>query len=441
MRSEHVPEQGELTHPDHMVVLRSLRRMDEGIMFGEVHVRNLSFGKRVSVRYTLDFWQSYDDLTCHYLSPLESSYGIDRFGFHLDIGETFRRIYERDRESSGKLVRLTMIFAVRYVAENCGEWWDNNWGMNYEVELTRAPDLLGSGVGVPGHEPNSTAPGPVTSRGPGSAVFPSAAWLQPGTITPLWLTQPGATVETPMDSPAKGFWPHSNFLTGPLWGPGFVPPAGSGTPEPKPAPPPPPERKDGDKPGPVYTSIFFDTSLLPATEALPATSPTREPESPASPSRRSAGPSPFFADFTFETHLPAADRPGGWFASNSGSYSSVPTSQADLSANTVGDALPRGARSGNPSPPRRPSLNGPLPSGSPNAGLYEDFYVRKLREQGSWDDSGDWASARRRNLFGPPAAAPPEEGKEKRTFRTEVVDVTEYARMGGRSAFMAGRKG
>lgn len=57
MRSEHVPEQGELTAPEHMVVLRSLRRMDEGIMFGEVHVRNLSFNKRVSVRYTLDFWQ------------------------------------------------------------------------------------------------------------------------------------------------------------------------------------------------------------------------------------------------------------------------------------------------------------------------------------------------------------------------------------------------
>lgn len=73
--------------------------------------------------------QSYDDLTCHYLSPLESSYGIDRFGFHLDISETFRRVYERDPEASTKLVRLTMIFGVRYIAEGCGEWWDNNWGM------------------------------------------------------------------------------------------------------------------------------------------------------------------------------------------------------------------------------------------------------------------------------------------------------------------------
>lgn len=80
--------------------------------------------------------QSSEDLTCHYLSPLESSYGIDRFGFHLDIGETFRRIYERDCESLTKLVRLTMIFGVKYTAEGCGEWWDNNWGMVGSVSVS-----------------------------------------------------------------------------------------------------------------------------------------------------------------------------------------------------------------------------------------------------------------------------------------------------------------
>jgi hypothetical protein len=211
------------------------------------------------------------------------------------------------------------------------------------------------------------------------------------------------------------------------------------------------------KAGPRYTSIFFDTSMLPHNEAVPALSPTlespREGQSPsASPSAR-AKPTGFFADFTFETHLPPTEKPD-WYSgdSPSGSYSSLPTSSTDLNpmASLANVPISAGSKSlpasigasvekekrpnGSPSR-RRSSITSQ--TGSPSNPLYESIYMQKMREQGSRDDSsGDWGSSRRRNLFG----ANEEKEEQKRPFRTEVVDVGEYTRTGGRSAFLGSRK-
>lgn len=214
---------------------------------------------------------------------------------------------------------------------------------------------------------------------------------------------------------------------------------------------------------PVYSSIFFDTSMLPHVDAIPVLSPVletpRSAESPLLTPSSLSKPSPFFADFTFETHLPPASKPDWYTKAPDGTYSSLPTSQTDLneSVNLGSLALSASAASKassssaserhQGSPTRSARRTSITPGGSPSRGspashaAVEHIYQQKLREQGSWEDyRGDWANSRRRNMFGGTEEKDKDE-KEKKAFRTEVVDVGEYTRTGGRAAYLAGRKG
>jgi hypothetical protein len=49
-----------LNHPKEVVLVT-----------GTVLVRNHAYEKRVSVRYTTDFWSSFHDVACHYLGKVE----------------------------------------------------------------------------------------------------------------------------------------------------------------------------------------------------------------------------------------------------------------------------------------------------------------------------------------------------------------------------------
>lgn len=322
---------------------------------------------------------------------------------------------------------------------------------NYEVELTRAPDILGTGVGIPGIEPKSTLPGPATSRGP--ATFPSTPWAQPGTITPLWLTQPdGAGGDVPVGSPAKVFWPQT-FGTASLWGLDAAASSatsaglgGSGNGEGvKPAPPPNDAegaKRDGAKPVPIYTSIFFDTSLLPANEAIQATSPSSSAMDRAgvNPSQRPAPSySPFLADFTFEKHLDdEEERNRGWFyGAGSSGYSTVPTSACDLNQFADLSAL-SGSSKQDIGPPESPTQRwSASANASPNSQQLYASWLKMLDLQNSWEDEpiGDWASVRRRGLFGSSSSSngntEDDEKQSQKQVRTEIVDVAEYTRMGG----------
>ncbi|MGH0123129.1 UNVERIFIED_CONTAM: hypothetical protein FKN15_026244 [Acipenser sinensis] len=95
---------------------------DDFSINGVIRVLNISFEKKVFVRYTLDNWLSFMDVPASYI--YNSSNGkTDRFSFKL-ITPTFQ-------ESGG-----TLQFAIKYCV-GVEEYWDNNKGNNYEIKSHR----------------------------------------------------------------------------------------------------------------------------------------------------------------------------------------------------------------------------------------------------------------------------------------------------------------
>ncbi|KAA1077633.1 hypothetical protein PGT21_014326 [Puccinia graminis f. sp. tritici] len=125
------------------VCLKSLELATDGKnLKGTVLVENLSFEKRVAVRFTFDSWQTVSEVTADYLSscpPVPSppksttttsssikggpSPAADLFGFTIKLQDVLARIHQREME-----------IAVRYLA-NGGEFWDNNSNANYHVKF------------------------------------------------------------------------------------------------------------------------------------------------------------------------------------------------------------------------------------------------------------------------------------------------------------------
>ncbi|KAF8928076.1 hypothetical protein BGZ58_009897 [Dissophora ornata] len=96
---------------------------DQSELEGKILVLNIAFHKFVSVRYTVDFWQSYTEVNAEFEESILGS-TVDRFSFVVPL----------DMERSA--VEKTFCMAVRYQV-NGREFWDSNNGMNYHVECKR----------------------------------------------------------------------------------------------------------------------------------------------------------------------------------------------------------------------------------------------------------------------------------------------------------------
>lgn len=95
---------------------------DQSEIEGKILVKNIAFHKHVSVRFTVDFWQTTSEATAEYEESAQTS--VDRFSFAIPLN--------MDRSS----VERTFCMAVRYEV-NGREFWDSNNGMNYHVECKR----------------------------------------------------------------------------------------------------------------------------------------------------------------------------------------------------------------------------------------------------------------------------------------------------------------
>ncbi|KAF9897336.1 hypothetical protein BX616_005772 [Lobosporangium transversale] len=97
--------------------------VDQTELEGKILVQNIAFHKHVSVRYTVDFWQSFTEVMAEYEESIPSS-SMDRFSFEIPL------------EMERAMVEKTFCMAVRYQVSG-REFWDSNNGMNYQVECKR----------------------------------------------------------------------------------------------------------------------------------------------------------------------------------------------------------------------------------------------------------------------------------------------------------------
>ncbi|KAF9437813.1 hypothetical protein BGZ76_010977 [Entomortierella beljakovae] len=96
---------------------------DQTELNGTILVQNIAFHKVVSVRYTVNFWQTKSEVNAEFKESIPGS-AMDRFAFKIAL----------DMEKSS--VEKTFCFAVCYQVIG-REFWDSNNGMNYQVECKR----------------------------------------------------------------------------------------------------------------------------------------------------------------------------------------------------------------------------------------------------------------------------------------------------------------
>ncbi|KAJ9086252.1 Protein phosphatase 1 regulatory subunit 3E [Entomophthora muscae] len=110
------------------VILESIS-LDNNQVLGQVRVHNLAFEKRVTLRYSLDNWASYQDHDLHFLRPVYNSpVDQDVFQFRVQLPEHLCTSTQCDAE-------FVMRAALRYCV-NGQEFWDNNLKRDYTFVIT-----------------------------------------------------------------------------------------------------------------------------------------------------------------------------------------------------------------------------------------------------------------------------------------------------------------
>jgi hypothetical protein len=102
---------------------------DKKVLIGTVAVANLAFHKHVAARFTLDYWRTTSEVGavfCHDVRRKHAHDGHDRFSFEIKLDDQVN------------LENKTMFVCIRYNV-NGQEFWDNNHGMNYQVDFIKAP--------------------------------------------------------------------------------------------------------------------------------------------------------------------------------------------------------------------------------------------------------------------------------------------------------------
>ncbi|KAL0088099.1 putative phosphatase regulatory subunit-domain-containing protein, partial [Phycomyces blakesleeanus] len=90
-------------------------------LVGFCRVANLAFQKHVVVRYSLDTWNTYSELEASYREPIVSTANTwERFSFSIPL----------DKPKQVQTIYIALCYTV-----NSTEYWDNNTGNNYSLNL------------------------------------------------------------------------------------------------------------------------------------------------------------------------------------------------------------------------------------------------------------------------------------------------------------------
>ncbi|KAI1631571.1 putative phosphatase regulatory subunit-domain-containing protein [Biscogniauxia mediterranea] len=100
---------------------------DQKSLLGSIAVANLAFQKSVVCRFTFDYWKTVSEVTAefhHEIRPKETECGHDRFQFSIKLSDL------------ANLESKTLYFCIRYNVNN-REYWDNNNGINFQVDFRK----------------------------------------------------------------------------------------------------------------------------------------------------------------------------------------------------------------------------------------------------------------------------------------------------------------
>lgn len=119
------------------VCVAALRASGSSIV-GQVNLLNLAFDKIVVVRYTIDGWDSHDEVVANYSHRMFSTEDIDAFNFTIaiPIKLTVRELNPpRCFDYRASFQEGKCEFCVQYSVAG-QEYWDNNGGLNYVVNVS-----------------------------------------------------------------------------------------------------------------------------------------------------------------------------------------------------------------------------------------------------------------------------------------------------------------
>ena len=111
---------------------------DTKTLIGAVAVANIAFHKLVVARFTLDYWKTTSEIVADFNNDVrrkQTNEGYDRFTFSIKL------------EDQANLESKTMFFCIRY-SVNGQEFWDNNDGVNYQVDFSKKAALQKGKQGV-----------------------------------------------------------------------------------------------------------------------------------------------------------------------------------------------------------------------------------------------------------------------------------------------------
>lgn len=101
---------------------------EKNVLIGSVAVANLAFHKHVAARFTFDYWRTVSEVSavyCHDVRRKHAHDGYDRFSFDIKL------------DDQANLENKTMFVCIRYNVDG-QEFWDNNNGMNFQVDFSKS---------------------------------------------------------------------------------------------------------------------------------------------------------------------------------------------------------------------------------------------------------------------------------------------------------------
>lgn len=122
---------------------------DSKSLIGVVAVQNLAFHKKVTARFTFDYWKTTSEVVADFNDDVRRKHvhdGCDRFNFTIKL------------DDQTNLENKTMFFCIRYDV-NGQPYWDNNGSINYQVEFSKKFQAHGkNGTSGQGSRPMNALP-------------------------------------------------------------------------------------------------------------------------------------------------------------------------------------------------------------------------------------------------------------------------------------------